>query len=930
MVATFKKLHGDKTILEDNKKVSTSEHYDLNVFFDFSDDVLCIVSSNGIIEKANQLFCKISGQTGLELVGQRFESLIHPDDRSHIKTGFFNITSRQSQEFTARIQNDNSGKTFLWKIKLVDTVFYLTAKVVNQASSSENQGGENYQNREKINQSNTVKDLSLNKCESQTVPNQSQFPNAFKSDYRNEVEHRLKILSRNSTDLLAIVSEKGLYQYISTNIERISGMDPEYYNGKNIFEFIHPDDIATLTPLFKSILNNFKVELPPYRFMSSDGNWHWLETVLTNLLHDPSITGIVCNSRDVTSQKETANDTFRDTRRLSNLIEHNNDGSFTLGRNWKFISFNAVFKSTKGLPKDVQIGTNFFEVFPRAVSTKYYTEFSRAFEDNVPVRFSDFSPLFNRWFEVNAYPFEDTLTVIVRDISKLKMQQLTSSLEKEVMEMNISSKYNLKEIVDFLLSGVEKIYSGMTCSVLELDPQTKKISHLSAPKLPPEYTRLVNGTIIGPQAGSCGTAAFLKKPVVVSDIETHPYWKSYKDFVLPLGLKSCWSFPVLNSEGKVLAIFGIYHSEIKVPSVYEYKALQRVSTILQMLIENYRNKKEIEISQERYRLTNQATSDSIWDYDILKKKVYRGNGFGKYFNQQVGFEDINLGKWEHNVHPEDVERAEKSLNDCLQDANSNYWTEEYRYLKNDKTYASVIDKGYIVRNSEKKAIRVVGALQDITEIKKNQDQLKQSQENYKNMFTHNPTPMWTYDLKTHCFTMVNDAALELYGYTRNEFLMLNLFSIRVKEEHEKLREMLKIVELQQSKKFTNEWTHLKKNGSKIIVDVVSHPVLIYGRRSRLVAIHDVTEKKKARQEILDQNQRLKEIAQISSHETRKPLASILGLVSIFDKKNPGSPLNKEIIQYLEISASELDKVIHSIVKKTWLEASASSETDALN
>ena len=916
--------------MEDNKKVSTSEYYDLNVFFDLSDDVLCIVSSGGIIEKANQLFCKISGQTELELAGLRFESLIHPEDRSHIKTSFFNITTRQCQEVNARIQNDNSGKYFSWKIKSVDGTFYLTAKVINQVTGSENHGGEDYQNREKINESNAIRDLSLTRCVSQKVPYQSQFLNGLKSGYADDVEHRFKILLKNNTDLLAIVSEKGFYQYISTNVKRISGMDPEYYGGKNIFEFIHPDDIATLKPLFESILKDFKVELPPYRFMGGDGNWHWLKTVITNLLDDPTIAGIVCNSRYVTQQKEMVNDNFRDNKRLSNLIENNNDGSFTLDRNWRFISLNAVFKSTKGLPKDVQIGTNFFEVFPRAVSTKYHTEFSRAFKDNVPIRFSSFSPLFKRWFEVNAYPFEDTLTVMIRDISKLKMQQLTLSLEKEAMEMSISSKYNLKEIVDFLLCGVEKIYSGMTCSVLELDPETKKISHLSAPKLSPEYTQAINGTIIGPQAGSCGTAAFLKKPVVVSDIETHPYWQLYKELVLPLGLKSCWSFPVINSKGKVLAIFGIYHSEIKVPSVYEYKALQRVSTILQMLIENYRNKKEIEISQERYRLTIQATSESIWDYDILKKKVYRGNGFGKYFNQQAGFEDLDLGKWEHNVHPEDAERAEKSLNDCLQDANTNYWTEEYRYLKKDKTYASVIDKGYIVRNSEKKAIRVVGALQDITEIKKNQDQLKQSQENYKSMFTHNPTPMWTYSLETHCFTMVNDAALELYGYTRDEFLMLDLFSIRVKEEHEKLREMLKIVELRQSGKFTNEWTHLKKNGLKIIVDVVSHPVLIYGRRSRLVAIQDVTEKKKARQEILDQNQRLKEIAQISSHETRKPLASILGLVSIFDKKNPENPLNNEIIQYLEISASELDKVIHSIVKKTCEEASASPETDALN
>ena len=110
----------------------------------------------------------------------------------------------------------------------------------------------------------------------------------------------------------------------------------------------------------------------------------------------------------------------------------------------------------------------------------------------------------------------------------------------------------------------------------------------------------------------------------------------------------------------------------------------------------------------------------------------------------------------------------------------------------------------------------------------------------------------------------------------------------------------------------------------MIVEVVSHTLLINGRKSRLVAIKDVTDKKKDRQEILAQNQRLREIAQISSHETRKPLASILGLVNIFDKENMSNPLNKEIVQYLEISANELDTVIHNNVKKTWLESEASS------
>ena len=907
----------DYTILDYNKNVSTRESYDLNILFDLSEDVLCIINSSGFIERANQKFLAISGRSSLETAGLRFESLIHPEDRDSIIQELFNATPGQIEEFTARIDKDHSGKNFLWRSKLAEGKLYLTAKTIVRVNATEIQAVRSHQNPVKL-------------IASQINPPQLQILKPIKSSYTNNVEHRFHALVKNGTDLLAILNEEGIYQYVSPTSKGILGMAPEYYIGKNAFEFIHPDDVAITAPLFAKILGNFKVDIPPYRFINSDGKWCWLETVITNLLDDPAINGIVCNSRDITLQIEMENDILRNSRRFNNLVEHNNDGSFTLSRDWKFVSLNAIVRNSKKLPADLKIGANFWKIFSNELNTPFFTEFNRAFKENVPVNFKEFSPLFNRWFEINAYPFDDSLTVMIRDITKQKIQQLTLSLEKEVLEMSISVQFSLKEIVDRLLIGLERIYPGMICSVLKLNSKGTQVFHLSAPSMPSDFINAINGLEIGPQAGSCGSAAFLKKTVIVSDIETHPFWTSYKELVFPLGFKSCWSFPVINSKQRVLATFGIYHKVIKAPTEDETKALARAGTILQILIENSNNRKELERSNERYRLTIQATSDSIWDYNIAKSQVYRGNGFGKFYNQEQGLECLSQKKWEHNIHPEDAARVEKSLGSCLLNADANYWTEEYRYLKKDKTYASVIDKGYIVRNSEKKAIRVVGALQDITEIKKSQDQLKQSQENYKSMFTYNPTPMWTYDLETHCFTMVNDAALELYGYTRNEFLMLDLFSIRIKEEHEKLREMLKVFELQQSGKFTNEWTHLKKNGSKIIVDVVSHPVLIYGRRSRLVAIHDITEKKKAGQEILDQNQRLMEIAQISSHETRKPLASILGLVSIFDKKNPGNPLNNEIIQYLEISASELDKVIHSIVKKTCEEASASPETDASN
>jgi signal transduction histidine kinase len=76
------------------------------------------------------------------------------------------------------------------------------------------------------------------------------------------------------------------------------------------------------------------------------------------------------------------------------------------------------------------------------------------------------------------------------------------------------------------------------------------------------------------------------------------------------------------------------------------------------------------------------------------------------------------------------------------------------------------------------------------------------------------------------------------------------------------------------------------------------------------------ENKRNQDNIKEQNKRLQEIASISSHEIRRPVATILGLVNLFDKKNMDNPMNKEIIGHIDSTAQELDGVIHSIVEMT--------------
>ena len=854
---------------------------DFTLLFNLSQDILCMVNSDGSILKVNEKLSEATGFKATDLPCSSLIYLLHPEDYHPILNLIKSAVPGIDFSFeTSFLCNDNTYKNISCRaVKNQDGLTIITAKIVTSVITVS-------QNQEEI-----------------TLLN----------------ERRFKALVQGGSDFLSILSADGNFTYVSPTALHILGNDPAFYIGKNKLSFIHANEREYLSEIIENISKNYRLELKPYRFSDSNGKWHWMETVVTNLLHDSAVNGIVFNSKDITIRTQIENERFHLSQRLNNLIENNNDALFTLNEDGNITSLNSIFQNIRQLPYEDLLYANIWDIFPLWKNLKFFTEFSRCFTDKIPVHFEEYSGCCDMWFDVTAYPYDNTITVFLKNISELKNQQLTLALEKEVLEMNISSKFSLKQTIDHLLKGIENIHSGMICSVLQLDFAGKQLYHLSGPSLPDEFTKAMNGIRIGPEAGPCGTAAYLKERVIVADTGNHSYWKSNKGMALPLGLKSCWSFPVINPSDQVIATLGIYSPMVKEPSDIEIKSLDRVSTIIQLLIESSKNKTELEISNERYRLTIQATSDNIWDLDIQNNILYRGNGFGKYHDQEAGFEDVKLRKWELNIHPDDVLRVESSLENSLKKKSATNWTEEYRYLKKDGSYAVVIDKALIVRDVKGTAIRIVGAMQDVSELTSNVEELRKSEENYKRLFSQNPTPLWIYELKTKKFLMVNDAALDLYGYTRKEFLRLNLFSIRAKEEYAFLRNQLASPALYDDKTIVGEWKYRKKDQSIFIASVVSNFMEIDGQLSRLVAIIDITEQKNSELKIIEQNKRLREIAQISSHEFRKPVATILGLVKLFNKEIPNSKLNSEIIDYLDTTAQQLDEVIHTIVEKTWKE-----------
>src|SRR5258708_27737908 len=124
---------------------------------------------------------------------------------------------------------------------------------------------------------------------------------------------------------------------------------------------------------------------------------------------------------------------------------------------------------------------------------------------------------------------------------------------------------------------------GALASILLLDGD--RLRHGGAPSLPNAYTDAINGGLIGPSAGSCGTAAYRGEPVIVEDIATDPLWADYRDLALPHFLCACWSTPVFSSQGKVIATFAMYYREPRRPTQRDQEIIDQVTHLTGIAIQ---------------------------------------------------------------------------------------------------------------------------------------------------------------------------------------------------------------------------------------------------------------------------------------------------------------------------------------------------------
>src|ERR1043165_1920103 len=141
--------------------------------------------------------------------------------------------------------------------------------------------------------------------------------------------------------------------------------------------------------------------------------------------------------------------------------------------------------------------------------------------------------------------------------------------EQQRIEDLINADAPLPAILSELVLMIEAQSPDMLCSILLLSDDGNHVRHAVAPSLSPDYVKAIDGSPIGPKHGSCGTAMFRGKPVIVTDIATDPLWDDYREYARMIEMAACWSTPILSSKGKVLGSFAMYYREPRGPKPEE-------------------------------------------------------------------------------------------------------------------------------------------------------------------------------------------------------------------------------------------------------------------------------------------------------------------------------------------------------------------------
>ncbi|MGV8880051.1 MAG: PAS domain S-box protein [Sphingobacteriaceae bacterium] len=559
--------------------------------------------------------------------------------------------------------------------------------------------------------------------------------------------------------------------------------------------FIDPEDLEMVIDRSKKTI---KGELQSFeaRILSARGYRRILNITNLPIISNQEVIGIYLIAKDITPLRNAEKQLQANSRRNIAILENINDSFLAVDRDWTITYLNKETDNNVKNAGETSVGKNLWKLYPEAATRKFFTEYHKAMAENISVRFKEFLPSANLWFEVAAYPSEDGLFIYFKDITK----RIQMEAELRVAKTGYQHLFNFnplpqwvfdRETLRFLDVNEAAVnhygysvdeFLMMTIKDIRPEEDFDLLDNIIDNQIKPghQQTCVVRHTkksgeiiFVKTKAAPISFGNHLARIVIAADITenlraeqslkvSEQRFKALVQegsdlisildatakylYVSPtckavLGIEPEFfigknAIDFIHDDDKLiisnyLALFGTC-KRVKLPVFRlitangEYRWIETVMTDMTDdlavggIVSNSRDvtqriKHEITLkeSMERYDILSKATSDAVYDWDFLSNKITWNKGLRKIFGHQPNG-PASLDRWNNLIHPEDEKRVISDVQFHIEN-NKSRWKHEYRFRCADDTYKVVLDRGFLLYSNEGKPVRMIGAIQNITD-----------------------------------------------------------------------------------------------------------------------------------------------------------------------------------------------------------------------